>query len=1015
MKRSILLSGLALVFLFLLTAVNFAVADEKQATVSVTIPAGTYEIRGTDRGDEISVDEFGRLLIPGKPILPSKIFAVALPPGAEVVEVTFETGEGVALPESYEIPPAPLPMVIGQEDPLIYEKRKQVYDENYNSVYGRDDPYPQNTIEFVRSAGYRKYNLADVRFTPFTYYPVSGRLIYYPEAIVHVSYRSSEKWLDVITDNIAETEQIAEEIILNYDQAKSWYQQSGSSNKELHDFVIITLSSLTSSVTPLVDWETFKGRTVEVVTTSWINSNYSGYDLAERMRNFLRDKYPSGEWGIEDVLLVGHYDDVPMRRTWQDLGYGEPETDFYYAELSLPDNQSWDADGDHRYGEDSDPIDFYAEVNVGRIPWSDPSTVLSICEKSAAYEQNNDPGFKKNILLLAAFFWNDDPNPRTDNAVLMEAKVDQPWMYNWTMTRMYEAGHSSYPMDYDLTHSNVVSVWSSGTFGFVDYAGHGSPTSCHVYFTSEAFISSSDCPQLNDDYPAIIFADACSNSDTDELNIGQAMLEQGGVGFLGATKVALGCPGWDNPMDGSSQSLDYFFTTCVTSGDYTQGQAHQWALRQMYVNGLWDYTKYEAFEWGALWGNPDLGMAPSTPAPLTISFPDGLPEYLPPGAPTTFMVRIENGSETYVPGTGTLYYRYDGGTFQTSLLAPAGGDLYEATLPSPECSDMPEFYFSAQGDQGTTVYSPYTAPENVYSATVGSIAIVMEDNFNSNPGWATEDQWAFGQPTGGGGEYGGPDPTSGHTGSYVYGYNLNGDYPNNLPERHLTSDPINCTGMSDVHLRFWRWLGVEQPTYDHAYVRISNNGSSWTTVWENTGQITDYSWVEMNLDISAIADNRPTVYLRWTMGPTDVGWRYCGWNIDDVSLTAFVCEQGATGAIAGTVRDASTEDFIEGVLVKALDTAISDYTDINGQYTLSNLPVGTYDIEFSHEDYVTLTEEDVPVSEDATYPLDVMMEPVSQQDVPTLSEWAMIILALLLLSSGTIAVIRRRKTISVVQ
>ena len=610
MKRSILLSGVALVFLFLLMAANSAIAEEKQQTISATIPVGTYEIITTERGHEVFVEEFGYLLIPGKPILPSKIFAIAIPPGAEVVEVAFETGEGIALPEFYEVPPAPLPRVIGQEDPLIYEKRRQLYEENFNSVYGSDDPYPQNVVEFVRAAGYRKYNLVDVRFTPFTYHPISGRLIYYPEATVLVNYRLSEKPGDVIVDDIARTERIAEEIILNYDQAKTWYQQNGPLNKELHDFVIITLSSLTSSVAPLVDWEIFKGRTVEVVTTSWINSNYSGYDLAERMRNFLRDKYPSGEWGIEDVLLIGHYDDVPMRRTWQDLDYGKPETDFYYAELSLPDNQSWDDDEDHRYGEDSDPIDFYAEVNVGRIPWSDPGTVLSICEKSVAYEQNNDPAFKKNILLLGAFFWNDDPNPRTDTAELMEAKVDQPWMHDWTMTRMYEAGHSRYPMDYNLNNSNVVSVWSSGTFAFVNWAGHGSPTSSHVYFTGEAFISSSNCPQLNDDYPAIIFADACSNSDTDELNIGQAMLERGGVGFLGATKVALGCPGWDDPLDGSSQSLDYFFSTCVTSGDYTQGAAHQWALREMYTYGLWSYSKYETFEWGALWGNPDLGMTP---------------------------------------------------------------------------------------------------------------------------------------------------------------------------------------------------------------------------------------------------------------------------------------------------------------------------------------------------------------------------------------------------------------------
>jgi len=406
-----------------------------------------------------------------------------------------------------------------------------------------------------------------------------------------------------------------------------------------------------------VNWEIGKGRSVNVVTTSWINSNYTGYDLAEKMRNFLRDKYPSGEWGIEDVLLAGDYDDVPMRRTWQDLGYGKPETDFYYAELSLPDSQSWDADRDHHWGENSDPIDFYSEVNVGRIPWSQASTVLSICQKSVAYEQNNAPAFKKNILLLGAFFWDDDPNPRTDNAILMEAKVNQPWMSDWTMIRMYEQGYSVFPMDYDLRYSNVTSVWSSGQFAFVNWAGHGSPYSSHIYHsTGEAFVSTSTCPNLNDDYPAIIFADACSNSDTDYPNLGRAMLKQGGVGFVGATKVALGMPGWNDPNDGSSQSLDYFFTTCVTSGDYTQGEALQWALIQMYTYGLWSALRYETFEWGALWGSPDLGMAP-----VTSNYPPEIPLLLSGTTEGEAGIEYEFSSTTTDPEGDSIFYLFDWG------------------------------------------------------------------------------------------------------------------------------------------------------------------------------------------------------------------------------------------------------------------------------------------------------------------------------------------------------------------
>jgi len=157
-------------------------------------------------------------------------------------------------------------------------------------------------------------------------------------------------------------------------------------------------------------------------------------------------------------------------------------------------------------------------------------------------------------------------------------------------------------------------------------------------------------------------------------------------------------------------------------------------------------------------------------------------------------------------------------------------------------------------------------------------------NMDTNPGWTTQGQWAWGVPTGGGGEYGNPDPASGATGANVLGYNLAGDYENDLPERHLTTAPIDCALLIDVSLRFQRHLNVEQPSYDHAYLRVSSDGLNWTTVWQNTAEVTDAAWTPVQYDISAVADGQPTVYLRWTQGTTDGGWRYSGWNLDDVEI-----------------------------------------------------------------------------------------------------------------------------------
>jgi len=91
-----------------------------------------------------------------------------------------------------------------------------------------------------------------------------------------------------------------------------------------------------------------------------------------------------------------------------------------------------------------------------------------------------------------------------------------------------------------------------------------------------------------------------------------------------------------------------------------------------------------------------------------------------------------------------------------------------------------------------------------------------------------------------------------------------------------------------------RWLGVEGAEFDHAYVRVSNDGLNWITIWANEAEMTAGAWEESVLDISALADNQETVYLRWTMGSSDGGWAYCGWNIDDVQL--FGVDDLTTGA-----------------------------------------------------------------------------------------------------------------------
>ena len=108
-------------------------------------------------------------------------------------------------------------------------------------------------------------------------------------------------------------------------------------------------------------------------------------DLAQQIRNFLRSYY--GPWSIKYVFLVGSYAAVPMRYCFPDpdnhwhepsnpsVWVGSVPTDVYYADLSLPDSESWDRDGDGFHGEyEQDNPDFLPEVYVGRIPTDRPGS-----------------------------------------------------------------------------------------------------------------------------------------------------------------------------------------------------------------------------------------------------------------------------------------------------------------------------------------------------------------------------------------------------------------------------------------------------------------------------------------------------------------------------------------------------------------------------------------------------------------------------------------------------------------
>ncbi|MFH1687126.1 MAG: hypothetical protein ABIE70_06335 [bacterium] len=326
---------------------------------------------------------------------------------------------------------------------------------------------------------------------------------------------------------------------------------------------------------------------------------------------------------------------------------------------------------------------------------------------------------------------------------------------------------------------------------------------------------------------------------------------------------------------------------------------------------------------------------------LVFSYPSGQPTLLTPNVVTSIDVVVDGQEAVPQSGTGMVHYKIDGGTLTSVAMVENTPNNYTATLPAVGCFQTISYYFSAETTEGTVVYDPEpSGAVNAFAAT--DQIVLLSDDFESDQGWTfSGGQWAIGTPTGGGGQYGNPDPSSGHSGTGVLGYNLNGDYGNSLPEYHATYGPMDCSQLVNAQLSFWRWLGVETSSYDHAYLRVSNNGSSWTTLWQNTETVEDNSWSKQEFDISAFADGQPTVYIRFTMGTTDGSWQYCGWNIDDLEVVGYTCDDQSLQVTTSELPDWTVGVAYSEQLEAANGTGNLTWTDRDGDLVGTGLSLSS--------------------------------------------------------------------------
>ena len=882
----------ALLMPVLLILLGWAVPVQGGITAQYTFDQPEIEqvLLGGELFDRVVMNNAPNAANTGEPDLPAIGARILIPYGEQVESVEMILGEPVFIGSNYYIEPQAEPVPLSK----MTSAGNAVPPIPNALIYNSDQPFPAESFENVGVQQFRGYQILILKLQPMVYYPASGELYYYPDMQVDVKTVASSKE-SANFRGLAIDEQRVEQKVDN-PELVSTYDAAPKGGTRAYDMLIITTPALAASFQPLKDYHDTTGILTEIHTTDDVGSSDP-----DDVRDYIADRYIND--GIEWVIIGADDDIIPAKNLYVVTSAGG------YTEYNMPSDiffgcldGTFNYDGDGYWGEPTDgdgggDVDLIQEVWVGRASAGNTTEVDRFVTKTLWYVagQHSRPD---HVILVGEHlgFGGDSEYAAQTLDELMDSSSTHGYSTigiptdAYTIDRMYER-------DWVWPQQALIDSINTGIH-ILDHLGHGSQDYAMKLYNPDI------TGDLTNDDQVFVYSQTCLAGHFDGTDCWAETMniktDNGGWAVIMNARYGFG---EYNSTDGPSQRFNREFFDAIfspTEGIPELGRANQDSKEDNLYrinDGCMRWLTYGL----NLFGDPTVAIMGVTG--ISFAYPDGVPNMITPGVETVFGVVVSGaGDGVPVSGTGELHYSVNGGAFQTVSMTESVPNEYEAVLPAINCEEWIDFYLSADEQTNGTMYDHLTSPYHAIPVT--TIDTAFTDDFETDLGWTISGGlWARGVPTGGGGDYGGPDPTSGHSGSNVIGYNLNGDYTDNMPEYHITSPAIDCSGMGGVELRFWRWLGVEQPIYDHAYVRISTDGSLWTTVWDNGSEVTDATWTEQVYDISSYADGQTTVYIRFTMGTTDGGWTYCGWNVDDIAIVGYACEELGLTISTGTVPD----------------------------------------------------------------------------------------------------------------
>jgi hypothetical protein len=918
---AVFIGSLSITGLFAAKDVNIEVVSDIGSSIILNFKFGDYQSESVI----INGQEYTQIWIPGEPLLEEK-GAPALPHVNRSIIIPDDAKMSVrVLSFNYE---DKIAKIVPSKGVLLRTIDPDQVPYEFGDIYGTDAFYPGPIASLGEPYILRDYRGIVVQVNPFQYNPSTGLLRICKEITFEVSaVGTGERNVlirgDRVRASIKAFQTIYRSQFLNYDNdASSVDTGSELTGSTLYDpldeegeMLIIAHDPWIDNLDEFVGHKSNMGIIANVVGVSTIGND------ATSIKSYIQDVYDTSD--LAYVLLVG--DAAQVATPMASGGASDPS----YSKLAGADD--------------------YPEIMVGRFSAQVLVDLETQLRKTIDYETlpaNEQEWFWKGTGIASSQGAGQGDEGQADYVHMGEIR-------GWLLADDYTHVDEIYdPGAADYMVSNAVNEGR----GIINYCGHGSSTSWGTTGFNNADVDA----LVNDNMLPFIHSVACVNGQFNALDkcFAEAWLratngqtgEPTGAVVMYASSVN---QSWAPPMEGQDEFN--LLLTDLSEPYFSYGAmcfAGSCSMMDQYGG-----SGVEMFNTWIIFGDPSLRIIGYVPPPgtgLSVSPDYGLTASGTAGGPfskESMQFTLRNNDNW------PMDYEVTKSAPWITLTNPAGTiEAYKtvkvtAMLNEPSKNLDNGKYLDTLYITNLTNHDGDTTRSVVL--TIGTMMGLGQWMLDTDPGWACEGEWAFGRPMGSGGTKDmNPDPGSAATGGNVYGANLDGNISKQVGgPYHMTTGAMDFTGYVNVTLSFQKWLNTYGPPRVSSMVEASNDGSNWSNLWSCGEMMTDDIWSQVTLDLSSVADEESSVYLRWGYQVNQkIPRTGSGWNIDDITVEAIPETARITLFVEkdrlywNSITEANSYDVVRGD-VDILHSSGGDFTTATDACLGNNL--GTTELGYS--------------------------------------------------------------------